>query len=128
MLSFRLMLYSCVVERRDCHKFGFHFLAHVQCLYKVVNALSGHLRIGTRQRFQCFVWVWVCLSTEYGLNGFCHYCPRIFQVGIQSFLIQDELTEPLQRTLNRDDTVSEWHTDVAQYGRVGEVALQTAYG
>ena len=66
--------------------------------------------------------------TEDGLDGFCHYCPCVVEVFLELLLVEDELAQTLECALDSDYAVAERYAYVAQNGRVGEVALQTAHG
>ena len=92
-----------------------------------MDGLLSHLLVGTCQRLQCLIGIGVSLTTQDGLNGFSHYCPRILQVFLQLLLVEDELAQTFQRALDSDQGVTHRNTHIAQNGRIGEVALQTAY-
>ena len=57
--------------------------------------------------------------------GFGNDGPVVVEVGADCVEVYDELAEALECRLDGDEGVGEWHTEVADYGRVGEVALQT---
>ena len=70
----------------------------------------------------------ISLAAKYCLYSLCHYCPCVVEVFLQLLLVEDELAQTLECALYCDYAVAERYAHVAQHGRVGEVALQTAHG
>ena len=66
-------------------------------------------------------------TAQDGLDGFGHDGPCVVKVLAQLLLVEDELPQAFQRTLDGDDAVSERYADVAQYSGIREVALQAAH-
>ena len=88
-----------------------------------MDGFLGHVLVGACERLQSLVWMWVCLATEDGLDGFCHYSPCVVEVFLELILVEDELAQTLECALDSDYAVTERYAYVAQNGRVGEVAL-----
>ena len=84
-----------------------------------MDGLFCHVLVGTSQCLQSLVWMWVSLTTEDGLNSLSYDSPGIIQVFLQLLLVEDELAQSLQGTLDSDDAMTERHTDVTEYGTVG---------
>ena len=96
-----------VVVRRYGHEFRLHAVAHVECLDEFVDCLFGHVLVGACERLQSLVWMRVCLTTEDGLDGFCHYCPCVVEVFLELLLVEDELAQTLECALDSDYAVAE---------------------
>ncbi len=79
------------------------------------------------ESLQCLIWMRISLTAKDGLDSLSHYSPCIIQIFLQLLLVEDELAQALQCTLDGDDAVTERHTDVAEHGAVGKVTLQAAY-
>ena len=67
----------------------------------------------------------ISLTAQNSLNSFCHYAPTVIQVTIDSWFVQQQFTQSLQRTLNSNHDMTERHTYITQHCRVCQVALQT---
>ena len=92
-----------------------------------MDGLFCHVLVGTSQCLQSLVWMWISLTTEDGLNSLSNDSPGIIQIFLQLLLVEDELAQSLQGTLDSDDAMTERHTDITEHGTVSKVALQTAY-
>lgn len=123
-----LCLHAGVVMRRDGHELLLDAVADVERLDEVVDGLLCHGLVGARKRFQSLVRMWVAFAAEDGLYGLGYHGPCVVKVLFYLLFVQDELAQSLQRACYGDDAVPQGHTDVAEHGRVGQVALQTADG
>ena len=67
-------------------------------------------------------------APQYGLDGFGHYRPVVVQIGDDLFPMDDQFVEALERRADRQQGMSQRNAEVAQYGRVGQVALHPRDG
>ena len=70
----------------------------------------------------------ISFAAQDGLYAFGHYVPHAVEVAVDGGLVEQEFAESLEGRSDGNHHVSHRHTDVAQHGRVGKVALQAAYG
>ena len=103
-------------------------IADIECLDEGSNGVGRDTFVGTGELLQRLVGIGIALATKDGLDGLGNDRPGIVEVVNKLLLVEDELSQTLQRALEGNDAVSEGHTDVADDGAVGEVALQTADG
>ena len=96
---------------------------HIEGLHKVGNGLCRHFLVGAGKLLECLIRVGVSHRTENGLDGFGHNCPVVFQVVVDSLLIEKKFANTLFQGGEGDERVGNGHTDVAGDGGVGEVAL-----
>lgn len=120
-------LLTSVVVRGDGAQLVLDLGADVESVDELVDELLRHRLVGSCELLERLVWVRISLTAEYGLDSFSHNRPCVVEVVVELLLVEDELAEPLQCAFERDDAMSDGHSDISEYGRVGEVALEPAY-
>ena len=90
-------------------------------------SLSVHARIDASESLESLVRLWIALAAEDSLDTLGNDCPSIVKIGSDGLFVEKELAESLESRSDGDEHVAERHADVAQYGRVGKVALETAH-
>ncbi len=85
--------------------------------------------VGTppREGLELLVGLADAVTTHDRLDRLREHLPCLLEVLVDARAVDGELGEPLQRRAVGDDAVPERHADVAQHGRVAEVALPSAY-
>lgn len=91
------------------------------------DSLSVHARIDASESLESLVRLWIALAAEDSLDTLGNDCPSIVKIGSDGLFVEKELAESLESRSDGDEHVAERHADVAQYGRVGKVALETAH-
>ncbi len=71
---------------------------------------------------------WGSFATEDRLECFGYDGPVVLKILVEGILVEEYLPEALTQALQCDEAVCQGHTDIAQYGRVGEVTLQARDG
>ena len=109
-------------------QFGFHSVTHIQLINEFRDTLFRDGGICAGQGFKCLIGMGIAFAAEDGLDGFCTHCPVVFEILVQCFFAQQEFAESFERGGEGDECMSHRDTDVADDGRVGQVALQAADG
>ena len=68
------------------------------------------------------------LAAQDGLDSLGDDCPRVLKILVKLLFVENELAQSLQRALNGNHAMAERHTDIAEHGGIGQVALQAADG
>src|SRR6185312_3814379 len=82
----------------------------------------------TRVLFEAFVAARYSRSAQYSLDGLTEYLPRVLQIGRQGRGVRLDLTEAAAERTPRDEGMAECDAQIAQHGRVGEIALPAGDG
>ena len=111
-------LYTSIVQWRNSHQFGFYFIAYIKLTDKFMNSFFIHCLVCTRKRLQSFIRMRIAFAPQNRLNSLSHHSPCIFKVSLNTLVMQNKLTQSLQCTLNRDDTMPHWYTNIAKNSRI----------
>ena len=92
------------------------------------RSLVGDVGVGAGQGLERLVGLGVALAAQNGLDAFGHHGPVVLQIAVERFAVEDHLVESLHQRSQRNGGVGHRNADVAQHGRVGEVALEARDG
>ena len=109
----------------DFAQLGFDFIRHMECVDEGRDAFGCHGGVGACESLESLVGLGIALATKYSLYGLGHYAPCVVEVGVDGIAVEQELAEALHGRSNGYESIGHGHTDVAEHGRVGKVALQT---
>ena len=99
-------------------------VADSEAFDEVVDGLLRDGCVGTRELLEGFVGLGVAFATEDCLECFGYDGPVVLKILVEGILVEEYLPETLTQALQCDEAVCKGYTDIAQYGRVGEVTLQ----
>lgn len=126
MCSSPLGAVADIVEGGDSVEFGSYFLGDTfEAGDKVFNRFLVDVGIGTCKGFEGLVGFGITFAAKDCLDSLGYNRPVVVEIGLDCFGADNELAKTLEGRFKGNQCVRERNAQVADYGRIGKVALQT---
>src|SRR5690554_2161643 len=103
-------------------QFGLGFFRNFQGLHEILDDFRAH-GFAAGQVLEFFVGLFDIVAAHHGLDRLGQYFPGVVQVFVQAGRVDFQLAQAFQGGFVGNQAVGETNTQVAQYGRVGQVTL-----